>query len=76
MAAVRLLPMGVTALVVGVLTQFMPWLIMKPRYIQPVASALCFAGSMLFAFSGGGHGSDYWKFIFIGEVIGTGEFGS
>jgi hypothetical protein len=41
------------------------------RFVQPVASAMCFAGSMLFAFSGGGHGADYWKFMFTGQVIGT-----
>lgn len=71
LSAVKLLPMGITALVVGVGSQALPWLITKPRFVQPVASALCFAGSMLFAFSGGGHGNDYWKFMFTGEVIGT-----
>jgi MFS family permease len=71
LAAVKLLPMGVTALVVGILTQVMPWLITRPRYVQPIASVFCFVGSMLFAFSGGGHGSNYWAYIFTGEVIGT-----
>jgi MFS family permease len=71
LSAVKLLPMGITALFVGGLTQAMPWLITKPKYVQPVASALCFAGSMLFAFSNGGSGSDYWKFMFTGQVIGT-----
>jgi MFS family permease len=68
LSAVKLLPMGITALFVGGLTQAMPWLITKPKYVQPVASALCFAGSMLFAFSNGGSGSDYWKFMFTGQV--------
>jgi hypothetical protein len=68
LAAVKLLPMGVTALIVGTLSQAMPWLITKPRFVQPVAAALCFAGSMLFAFSNGGGGSDYWKFMFTGQV--------
>lgn len=71
LAAVKLLPMGITALVVGVATQAMPFLITRPRFVQPVASALCFAGSMLFAFSNGGGGNDYWKFLFPGQVIGT-----
>jgi hypothetical protein len=71
LAAVKLLPMGITALVVGVGSQAMPWLITRPRYVQPIASLFCFAGSMLFAFSGGGHGDDYWKFMFTGEIIGT-----
>ncbi|WWD20594.1 hypothetical protein CI109_105070 [Kwoniella shandongensis] len=71
LAAVRLLPMGITALVVGTMTQAMPWLITRPRYVQPVASVLCFAGSMLFAYSNGGAGKDYWKFMFTGQVIGT-----
>jgi len=71
LAAVKLLPMGITALIVGVGSQAAPWLITRPRYVQPVSSVLCFAGSMLFAYSGGGHGSDYWKFMFTGQIIGT-----
>lgn len=71
LAAARLLPMGVTALIVGTLTQPFPWLILRPRYIQPIGSALAFTGSMLLAYSGGGHGADYWKYIFTGEIIGT-----
>ena len=30
-----------------------------------------FAGSMLFAYSGGGHGNDYWRYMFPGQIIGT-----
>ena len=72
LSAVKLLPMGITALFVGTATQLMPFLIMKPRFVQPVAAVLCFAGSMLVAFSnGGGTTRDYWGFIFTGEVIGT-----
>ncbi|WVQ95586.1 hypothetical protein IAU59_002683 [Kwoniella sp. CBS 9459] len=71
LSAVKLLPMGVTALVVGTLTQAMPWLITRPKYVQPVASVLCFAGSMLFAYSDGGAGKDYWRFMFPAQVIGT-----
>ena len=71
LTAVKLLPMGIAALFVGTSTQAFPWLITKPRFVQPVASCLCFAGSMLFAFSGGGHGKDYWRYMFPGEVIGT-----
>lgn len=71
LAAARLLPMGVTALIVGTLTQPFPFLILRPRYVQPIGSALAFTGSMLLAFSDGGHGSNYWKYIFTGEIIGT-----
>ncbi|WVQ63136.1 uncharacterized protein L199_001287 [Kwoniella botswanensis] len=71
LTAVKLLPMGITALFVGTSTQALPWLITKPRFVQPVASALCFAGSMLFAFSKGGSGKDYWRFMFPGQIIGT-----
>lgn len=39
--------------------------------MQPVASALCLAGSLLFAFSDGGPGDKYWRFLFPGQVIGT-----
>ncbi|OCF30724.1 efflux protein EncT [Kwoniella heveanensis CBS 569] len=71
LAAVKLLPMGIAALIVGTLTQAMPWLITRPKYVQPVASVLCFAGSMLFAYSDGGAGKDYWRFMFPAQVIGT-----
>lgn len=71
LAAVKLLPMGITALFVGTSTQIFPWLITRPRFVQPVASALAFAGSMILAFSKGGHGKDYWRYIFPSEIIGT-----
>ncbi|WVQ78085.1 hypothetical protein IAT38_000166 [Cryptococcus sp. DSM 104549] len=71
LTAVKILPMGITALLVGTLTQVFPWLITRPRYVQPVSSALCLAGSLLFAFSGGGHGIDFWRFIFPGQIIGA-----
>ncbi|WRT70551.1 uncharacterized protein IL334_007549 [Kwoniella shivajii] len=71
LTAVKLLPMGITALVVGTMTQALPFLITKPKYVQPVGSLLCFTGSMLFAFSGGGAGTDYWKYMFTGQIIGT-----
>ncbi|WVQ85871.1 hypothetical protein IAT38_008039 [Cryptococcus sp. DSM 104549] len=71
LSAVKILPMGITALVVGTSTQVFPWLITRPHFVQPVSSALCLAGSLLFAFSDGGHGKDYWRFLFPGQIIGT-----
>ena len=71
LTAVKLLPMGITSLIAGGATQLIPWLLARPRFVQPAAACLCFAGSMLFAFSGGGHGKDYWRYMFTGEVIGT-----
>lgn len=71
LTAVKLLPMGITALVLGAITQVFPWMINRPRYMQPLASIFAFVGSMLFAFSNGGGGNDYWRFIFPGEIIGT-----
>ncbi len=70
LAAARLLPMGVTALIVGSLTQPFPYLILRPRWVQPIGSILAFTGSMLLAFSNGGRGADYWKYVFTGEIIG------
>ncbi|WOO83271.1 Drug resistance protein [Vanrija pseudolonga] len=71
MSAVKLLPMGVTALIVGVLTQVFPHLITRPHYVQPIASLFAFAGTMILAYSNGGHGHDYWRWIFPSEIIGT-----
>lgn len=71
LAAAKLVPMGAVAVLAGLLCQPFPQLIMKPRLVQPVACALAFGGTMLLAFSGGGHGKDYWKYIFPGEFFGT-----
>ena len=71
LAAAKLLPMGISALFVGGATQAFPRLITRPRYVQPIASLLCFTGSMLFAFSHGGGGKDYWRYMFPGQIIGT-----
>lgn len=71
LTAAKLVPMGVMAVAAGLICQPFPQLIMKPRIVQPVACALAFAGTMLLAFSGGGHGRDYWKYIFPGEIFGT-----
>ncbi|WVR08470.1 hypothetical protein IAU60_005525 [Kwoniella sp. DSM 27419] len=71
LSAVKLLPMGIAALVVGTITQFLPWLITRPRYVQPIAGVLCAVGSILFAVSNGGPGKDYWRYLFPGQIIGT-----
>lgn len=72
LSAVKLLPMGITAVVVGCLTQVFPVLFMRPRWIIPICAAMAFVGTMLLAFSNGGRGTDYWRYIFVGEIIGTG----
>lgn len=81
---VKILPMGITACIVGAITQASPLVIQKPRFSVPIASALCFASGMLLAYSGGGHGKDYWRcksslptrlsltsVIFPSQLIGT-----
>lgn len=57
----KILPMGVTACIVGAATQPFPVLFRKPRFTIPLASALCFGSGILLAFSGGGHGKDFWR---------------
>lgn len=72
LTAVKILPMGISALVAGGLSQAIPKLITRPRWVMPIASTMCFAGSMLFAYSNGGATSkDYWRYIFPGEIIST-----
>ncbi|OCF57577.1 hypothetical protein L486_05036 [Kwoniella mangroviensis CBS 10435] len=68
---VKMLPMGITALITGFLTQPFPFLVTKPRIVLPICTLLCLVGSLLFAFSDGGEGMMYWKFVFPGLVIGT-----
>lgn len=71
MTGVKFLPLGITGIVMGSLIQYMPWLITRPRFVMPVASALACAGSLILAFSNGGKGVDYWKYIFTAEIVGT-----
>lgn len=68
--AVKLLPMCLTSLVVGLAAQRVPALLMRPRIVQPACALLCFASSMLIAFSGGGRGRDYWRLVFPAELLG------
>ncbi|KAL1410667.1 hypothetical protein Q8F55_004686 [Vanrija albida] len=70
--AVKILPMGIVSIAIGPFFHWFPSLVLKPRFVQPVASLLMFTGSMLLAFSNGGrHMGDYWKYIFTGGMIGT-----
>ena len=71
LAAVRLLPMGITGVLVGVAMQRIHFLITQPRWVQLFASCCCFAGSMLFAYCDAGLGVKYWRYIFPGEIVGT-----
>jgi hypothetical protein len=71
LTAARIVPMGITALFAGAVSQAVPTLITRPRWTVFFCSFLGFAGSILFIYSYGGVGTDYWKFIFTGEVIGT-----
>ncbi|KLT46388.1 MFS general substrate transporter [Cutaneotrichosporon oleaginosum] len=70
-AALKLIPMGAVAVIAGLLCQPFPVLMMRPRIVQPIACLLTFAGTMLLAFSGGGWGADYWRYIFPAQLIGT-----
>ncbi|TXT11268.1 hypothetical protein VHUM_02019 [Vanrija humicola] len=70
--AVKILPMGIISIAVGPVFHWFPSLVLKPRFVQPVASLLMFTGSILLAFSNGGREmKDYWKYIFTGGMIGT-----
>ncbi|BEI89447.1 uncharacterized protein CcaverHIS019_0208090 [Cutaneotrichosporon cavernicola] len=67
---VKILPMGVTACIVGGVAQHAS-VLHNPRYSVPISSILCFGSGLLLAFSGGGHGKDYWRYIFPSQIIGT-----
>lgn len=71
LTAAKILPMGAASVVIGLLTQPFPWLITRPKYVQPAAAALVFAGTMLIAFSNGGAGTDFWRWILPSEIIGV-----
>ena len=71
-AAVRLLPIGISAGVVTILLTMYPNVMAKPRW--PIVLGMLFSAAGLVLFSQSGHqvGADYWKFIFTGAIIGSG----
>lgn len=70
--AAAMLPQGLTTLAVGILSQFIPAIITKPRYGIPIGAILVVAAEVLqIKSNGGGHGKDYWRFLFPAFVIGS-----
>ena len=70
-AAVRLLPEGVTALVVTLVMARFPVIVSKPRITIPVGMVLSIVGYVLFIQSGGSTGARYWM-VFAGGIVGSG----
>ncbi|WVW85472.1 hypothetical protein I302_107510 [Kwoniella bestiolae CBS 10118] len=68
---IKILPMGITALITGGLTHPFPFLVLRPKIVLPLCTVMCLIGSLLFAFCDGGAGANYWKYVFPGLVIGT-----
>ncbi|KIR55690.1 efflux protein EncT [Cryptococcus gattii Ru294] len=69
--AVAMLPQGLMTLAVGILSQFIPAIIAKPRYSIPIGAILVVAAEVLQIKSDGGHGKDYWRFLFPAFIIGS-----
>lgn len=70
LTAAKLLPAGVTCLVVGLFTQPFPALVTRPRVVQPTAAGLMSTSTILLAFSDGGRGDNYSRFILPSMFIG------
>ncbi|WVQ88920.1 hypothetical protein IAS59_002662 [Cryptococcus gattii] len=69
--AVAMLPQGLMTLAVGILSQFIPAIIAKPRYSIPIGAILVVAAEVLQIKSDGGQGKDYWRFLFPAFIIGS-----
>ncbi|WWD15856.1 hypothetical protein CI109_100280 [Kwoniella shandongensis] len=69
--AAAMLPQGITALIVGGLSQAIPQIINKPRISLPIGSVMIMVAEVLQVYSDGGHGKDYWRFCFPAYVIGS-----
>ncbi|TYJ53579.1 hypothetical protein B9479_005784 [Cryptococcus floricola] len=69
--AVACLPQGVMTLIIGGMVQFVPAIIEKPRWSIPIGSILIVIAEVLQLKSEGGHGTDYWRFIFPAFVLGS-----
>ncbi|WVQ76083.1 hypothetical protein IAR50_005722 [Cryptococcus sp. DSM 104548] len=69
--AVRMLPQGVMTMVIGGVVQFVPAIIEKPRWSIPVGSILIVIAEVLQLKSGGGQGTEYWRFVFPAFVLGS-----
>ena len=70
-AAVRLLPEGITAAGMTVVLTLFPKLVSRPRWPIVVGTILGIVGYILMTFSGTQIGADYWRFIFTGGAIGS-----
>ncbi|WRT64550.1 uncharacterized protein IL334_001482 [Kwoniella shivajii] len=71
-AAVRTLPEGIIAGIVSVLYITQPGLLAQPRYPIIIAMCLCVAAYAMWCQAPSLIGSDYWRYIFPGMIIGSG----
>jgi len=71
-AALRILPEGLTAAVVTVILTVFPQLTARPRYPIIVGLVASTVGYVLMSQSGTQIGRDYWRFLFPGFIIGSG----
>ncbi|WWC90079.1 uncharacterized protein L201_005012 [Kwoniella dendrophila CBS 6074] len=69
--AAAILPQGITALLIGGLTQAVPQIITKPRYSMPIGGILIIIAEILQVFSDGGAHKDYWRYCFPAFILGS-----
>ena len=69
-AAVRMLPQGIAAGSMTILMTVFPKLVSRPRWPISIGMVLAIVGYVLF--SRGAEGTDYWRYIFPGGVLGSG----
>jgi MFS family permease len=72
LAAARILPIGVAGLIGGMLPQFFPVLLSRPKWTVIGGTFIAIVPALVLLILGdGGHGNDYWKYMFTGCAIGS-----
>ncbi|KAJ9092463.1 hypothetical protein QFC20_007350 [Naganishia adeliensis] len=72
LAAARILPIGVAGLIGGMLPQFFPVLLSRPKWTVIGGTFIAIVPALVLLILGdGGHGNKYWSHMFTGCAIGS-----
>lgn len=70
-AAVRVLPQSLAAMAITALLTFYPKLVSRPRWPITLGLIASIVGYVLFSQSGTQVGTDYWRYLFPGQIVGS-----
>jgi hypothetical protein len=70
-AAVRVIPQSLAAGAITVLLTLFPKLVSRPRWPITIGLIASIVGYVLFSQSGTQIGTDYWRYLFPGQIVGS-----